>query len=240
MKKTGSHYTDVNNTNIEKIIAMSKERIKQIISMATIWIGLVVGSVLADEGRDNNMVYLDLNLVKKNTDVILVGRLVPVPPPYEVLGRDFYQIIAKTVINGGLMPNSLLVMTTNIDSSEGRPVKIELDMPYMLFLQKVDLASEGLPDRFVAYRLIGNWKGIVALDPTAHERRAIRRIELQHGIKIDDTREEFVEAINASFIDTQSQIELSDGGRAVFNALNLKVHKKKDMETDIAPIIRAP
>ena len=109
-------------------------------------------------------------------------------------------------------------------------------MRYMLFLQKADLAAEGFPDTLVAHRLVGNWKGIFSLDPNAVETRAVYGIERQHGVKIHDARQEFVEAMKASFYvagddkkqDDPEPENLSEHAQAVYDALELHMHEKKD------------
>ena len=126
----------------------------------------------------DNVISVDLNLIKKKADVIMIGKLVAEPLPYEVFTKDFYRIKSDGVIKGKLDKNSLLIVITQVDSSEGSSAKVELNKRYMLFLQKIDLSSEGLPEKFAAYCLVGNWKGIISLDKTATERRSIRRIEM--------------------------------------------------------------
>ena len=178
-------------------------------------------------GRLHSMTFLDLNVAKENADVIVVSMLDHMPVPYEVLGKNFYRIRPDDVLKGSLATNSLLVIETNVDSSEGKPAMVEPAFRYMLFLQKINLGREGLPRKFVAYRLIGNWKGIVSLDKKAAERRAIRKIQQHYEVLIDDMSQEFVDAVRFSVGDYGSKRgrgrdELSDSAATVYNALNLK------------------
>lgn len=75
-----------------------------------------------------------------------------------------------------------------------------------------------------------HYRRIIPLGQNANEHRAIRRIEIQHGIKIDAMDKAFVDAIRASFVEPESedlQIELSDPAANIFDALNLQFHQKK-------------
>ncbi len=215
---------------------MNKETKKLVIILLGVaFMGAAVGVVPAKGEGKGNMVSLDLNLIKEQADVIVTAHLVPVLPPYEVLGKDFFRIMSDDVIDGSLTTNSLLAVITNVDSSEGKAAEIETNVLYMLFLQEVDLSEEGLPDGLIAYSLVGNWKGIVSLDKNAMEQRAVRRLERQHGIRIYDVSQEFVEAVKAT-VDTpvddaakeiRKERKLSDGAMNVYGALKLEKHKKK-------------
>lgn len=208
--------------------------------LVTILVGTAVGVMPAEGERKGNMISLDLNLVMERSDAILTARLVPVPLPYEVLGKEFYQIMPDDVIDGSLDTNSLLVVITNVLSSEGKAAEIERDVLYMLFLRKVDLSADGLPSGLAAYYLVGNWKGVVPLDAIAVERRAVRRLEYQYGINVDDVPQEFVEAVKASFDapisdttqNSRNETKLSNGAMRVYNALKLKKHKKVSEGTE--------
>ena len=219
-----------------EIIIMKKKI--EIILLGAAFIGATIGVVpIKGEGL-GDMLSLDLNLVKKQADVIVTARLIPVPPPYEVLGKDFFRIMPDDAIAGSLVTNSLLVVKKNVLSSEGTATEVQTNVLYMLFLQKNDLSLEGLPDTFVAYSLVGNWKGIVSLNKHAVEQRAVCRLESQYGIRIDDVPKEFVEAMKAT-VDTpvddatkggQKKKELSEGAKNVYNTLKLEKYKGKSTE----------
>ena len=215
---------------------MNKERARLAFKLlVTVFIGATIGAMSAKGEWERDMISLDLNRVKERADVIVTARLVPVAPPYEVLGKDFFRIVPHDVIDGGLATNSLLVIITNVDSSEGKAAEVETNVLYMLFLQRVDLSSEGLPNGVVAYTLVGNWRGIVALDKNAIERRAVRKLEHQYGIKMDDVSQYFVEAVKAAVDvriegatnESRNEQRLSEGAMSVIRALKLEKHKNK-------------
>ena len=182
---------------------------------------------------DSNVVDLNINTAIESADVILVGSLQPTASPYEVLGKNFYKIKPETILKGNFATNSLLFIVTNIDSSEGSPAKVEAGLPYMLFLQQVDITSEGFPKELVAYHLVRNWKGIISLDEKASEQRAIRNIKKKSGIWIPNLSREFIEAVKFSTGNSMEKGErdkmpISDGAVNVYRAMKMEQRQIND------------
>lgn len=218
----------------EGIIVMNRETKKlMIVLLGVAFIGSAVGVVPAKGERKGDMVSLNLNLIRQQADTIVTAYLVYVPPPYEVLGKDFYRIMPDDAIDGSLATNSLLAIITNVDSWEGRAAEIETNVLYMLFLNEVDLSLDGLPEGLIAYSLVGNWKGIVSLDKNAVEQRAVRRLEYRYGIKVNDVSQEFVDAVKAAVKRPEDAPDkairkgrkLSDGAMKIYSALKLETEK---------------
>jgi hypothetical protein len=196
------------------------------------WLG--VGLWLAPADVEGGTVFsVDLNELIEKADLVLTGTLVPAPLPYRVLDKKFYRIMPITPIAGGFVTNSVLFVP--LISDWGPPVKIESNMCYMLFLQKVDLLAEGLSKEINAYRLVEDWKGILSLDKAACERRSLRKIAKDYGIVLDDRPQELIDAIKASVRgtveymgkDEKNENTLSDGAAAIYEALSLKPARAK-------------
>jgi hypothetical protein len=250
MRKTGDRCTGASKCFpvLEKItkdvmketFEMKKHRSKELKILAVMLImsfGIHLMVSRAQQAGKRNFFYLDINKIKKDADVVVTGRLnyLPVLLPDDrmaYLGK-LYHAMPDGVIKGQL-PTNNIVGITRVLSSEGKPAQIESDKRFLLFLKEFDSTSKDVSDGPVVYRLVGNWQGIVALDKTAKERRAVISIEKQFGVKIDDMPEAFVEAIKASFLEhdavageTNSPVELSDEATAIFDALKLQIHQKK-------------
>lgn len=197
--------------------------------LAASFIGATVGVMPSKGEWERDVTSLDLNLVKECADVIVTARLVPVTPPYEVLGKDFFRIAPNDVLDGCLETNSMLVITINIDSSEGKAAEVEPNLLYLLFLQRVDLSAEGLSDGIIAYTLVDNWKGIVALNKRAVERRSVDRLEIQYGLNMDDISQYLVEALKVVIKKSKESVikknrdeqNLSAGAQSVIRILKL-------------------
>jgi hypothetical protein len=183
-----------------------------------------------------NRLVLDVNYIKNNAEVVVVGQLIAAPMSLhqKIDGNMLYEIVQHSFVKGKVSTNSVIAIMTRISSSDGAPARVEERKEYMFFLEKGDMGASEYYDDLVVYRLVGNWQGIVALDKTARERRAVISIEKQFGVKIDDMPEAFVEAIKASFLEhdavageTNSPVELSDEATAIFDALKLQIHQKK-------------
>lgn len=218
------------DNHLRRLIVMNNEKTNLLVMLLVAsFISTTVGAIPPKGEWEDDVISLDLYLVKERADVIATARLVPVAPPYEVLGKDFFRIAPDDVVDGCLETNSMLVIITNVDSSDGKAAEVEPNLLYLLFLQRVDLSAEGLPNGVAAYTLVGNWKGIVALDKGAVERRAVRRLEIQHGINMDDISRYFVEAVKAVVAATKegaanksrNEQSLSEGARSVIRALKL-------------------
>ena len=126
-------------------------------------------------------------------------------------------------MKGNLPAQRLLVVDVNVLSSEGRLPSIEL-LPYMLFLRKVELDKNAVLQNLVFYRLVGNWKGIISLDRTALECRAVDRIAKQYGINIHERLEDFKEAMRDSLKEQETKVpkrDLHSGAFAVYKGLKL-------------------
>ncbi|MCX5753122.1 MAG: hypothetical protein NTW97_05685, partial [Candidatus Krumholzibacteria bacterium] len=173
-------------------------------------------------------------------DVVLVGKLDSIPIPYEVLGKDFYAIKPDSVLNGFVGEGSVLVIEWNKASWEGSPALVQPSFSYMLFLRRIDLHSEGLPKELTAYCLVRNWKGIISLSKNASERRAVRHIQRNYGIWVDDVVQEFVEAVRFSVSNYANdedlkEVQLSKGATKIYNALKLKQRQQENAEKGESP-----
>ncbi len=217
---------------------MNARRLKELKALIIrgLFIGVLTNMDSTTKAAQGDMFHLDINRITKEADIILTGRLVPVPVSIEQMKylRKVYSIVPNRIFKGQFTTNSLLdVKLRGLSTAEASVVRIEENVLYMLCLKRLDLSSTDIPDDLVIYRLVGNWQGIIALDKTARERRAVVSIEKQFGVKIDDMPEAFVEAIKASFVEhdavaeeTNSPVELSDEAAAIFDALKLQVHQK--------------
>jgi len=201
---------------------------------------LIAGSCLfgltlyAGGGEMNSIVAMNLNAIKDQADLILIGNLEVVDQPNEMIekkilyesrirGKKFYTIKAVEILKGNLPAQCLLVVDVNVLSSEGCPPSIEL-LPYMLFLKEVKLDDKAVPQNLVFYRLAGNWKGIISLDRTALECRAVNSIAKQYGININEKLEDFKEAIRYSLKEQGMKVpkkDLNSGAFAVYEGLKL-------------------
>ena len=188
--------------------------------------GSLFGLPLYAGGEEmNSVVAMNLNTVKNQADLILAGNLELAAPPYNVLGKDFYKIKALEVLKGRMSTNCFLVVWRRLLSSEGSAPSIEAQLPYMLFLQEVKLDDKFVPQDSVYYRLVGNWKGIISLDRTALECRAVDRIAKQYGINIRERQEDFKEAMRYSLKEQGTKVpkkDLNSGAFAVYEGLKLK------------------
>ena len=201
--------------------------------MAYVLVGLILwclGNCAGAGDVRDNMVNFNINTIKNRADVILIGKLESIPPPFETLRWDFYKISTSKTLKGPIVTNGLIVVESNVDSSEGSPPEIEQRPTYMLFLQDAS-KMPGLPARgFAYYRLVGNWKGILSLDKNAQEYRAVRNIENNYGIKVNDVAPDFIEALEYSLKDRPSEVQtnavpLSKGAATVFEKLRLSEGK---------------
>lgn len=121
---------------------------------------IIVGSCLfgitlyAGGGEMNSVVAINLNAIKDQADLILIGSLEIVDQPNEVigekrfyengiLGNKFYQIKAVEILKGHLPPKCFLIVRTNVSSSEGKSPSVE-SLQYLLFLQKVELNEDAV------------------------------------------------------------------------------------------------
>ena len=182
----------------------------------------------------NNVVSLDINSVKNQADIILIGNLEIVVQPNEVIGKKrfyengilgniFYEIKAIEVLKGHLPAKSFLLVRTNVNSSEGKAPSVE-SLPYLLFLHKVELDKDAVLQDLVFYGLVGNWKGIISLDGTALECRAVDRIVKQYGINIRERQEDFKAAMRYSLKEQGTKMpkkDLNPGAFAVYEGLKL-------------------
>lgn len=186
------------------------------------------GPILCGEARDvDSPISLDINWLKSQADVILVGNLESVPPPYEVLGRIFYKIEPRGVLKGSLPTESRLLVRTDVDSYEGSTPSVERSVSYMLFLKQIKLEDKAAPTNLTYYCLVGNWKGIVSLDKNASERRAVDNIAKRYGVNIQEMAEEFKEAMQYSLKqqdeDTgRAKENLTPGALVVYKSMKLE------------------
>ncbi len=169
-------------------------------------------------GQMNGPIFLDINAIKDQADVVLVGTLKSVSPPFEVLGKNFYEINPQEVLKGKLIKEGLLVIVTNIDSIEGSTPIIEPDFRYMLFLQQTKLEEKKAPSNIVFYKLVGNWKGIISLNKEASERRAVQNILKNYKINIYDMVPEFIMAMGYS---------LNEQARFIYETLGLNKNQRE-------------
>lgn len=206
-----------------------------IVSFLLVAYSCLCGPTLYGGTREmNNVVSLDMKSVKNQADLVLFGNLEIVAQPNEVIGKKrfyengilgntFYKINAVEILKGHLPANSFLIVRTNVNSSEGKAPSVE-SLPYLLFLQKVELDKDAALQNLVFYRLVGNWKGIISLDRTASECRAVDRIAKQYGINIRERLEDFKEAMRYSLKEQGTKApkkDLNSGAFAVYEGLKL-------------------
>lgn len=145
--------------------------------------------------RRYSPIFWHVDNVEKSAEVVLIAKIDIVKAPYDVLGKEFYTMKPVKLLKGEITENDLLVIITNIDSTEGIPPSIESKFSYMLFLKQVvnknDYAKTGLK----YYKLVGNWKGIISLDRGASERRSVEAIRRQYGIDVQAAVLDFIDAI---------------------------------------------
>lgn len=169
---------------------------------------------------NNNPFILDINSVKDNADLVLVGSLELIYPPFEILGKDFYKIHSNEILKGKLFVNSLIVITRNVSSYEGIAPTVEPDSKYMLFLKRTELKEN--VSKLVLYQLTGNWKGIISADSKASEKRAVQNILKHYGINIHKDMPNFIKAIRYS-LNKESEKKSADTDFSyIFNGLKLK------------------
>jgi len=196
--------------------------------------GCLCGPTLYGGTREmNNVVSLDINSVKNQADLVLIGNLELITQLDEVMKKNrfygkemtlkFYRIKAVEILKGNLPAKCFLVVRTNVLSSEGKNPSIE-SLPYLLFLQEVKIDDESFLEGLVFYRLVGNWKGIISLDRTALECRAVDRVAKQYGVNIRERPEDFKEAMRYSLKEQETKVpkkDLHSGAFAVYKGLKL-------------------
>ena len=170
---------------------------------------LVFGSAHVSADNLHNMTSIDINAVKNAADVILISKLEQMPPPYEVLGINYYRIIPEDILSGSLPENSLVVVETNIDTWKGKPPMIESAFRYLLFLKKIEISEDKLPLDYIGFELVGNWKGILSIDDNAAEQRAIQSIERQYSISLNQHKIAFIDALKFSLQTVNSDNEMA-------------------------------
>jgi hypothetical protein len=205
----------------KKMKIKSKHKIKTTILFYIFIFCFLSGSFLnGSAGQMESPIFLNINNIKEHADLVLIGNLEPVAPPYEVLGKDFYKMSPREVLKGEVTENSLLVVITNVDSSEGRSPIIEPELTYMLFLQRMTLEDQAAPSGLVFSRLVGNWKGIISLDRKASETRSVNAIKKQYGIEIQASVADFIAAMRCS-LSRLTKIDLSSEAIKIYQSLGL-------------------
>ena len=190
--------------------------------MCVLFLGLLPSFHIAISAESTGPAILNLNEVKEGATVVLFGTVESASAPFEVLGKSFYRIHPESVLKGRFDTNGFLVVVTAVDSSEGIPPAFEPRIPYALFLRETKLQESDAPTNVRCYALVGNWKGVVALDKRAAEVRAVRNMAKHCGIDIQDGVEDFKQALRYSLsLETVNQ-PLSERGSQVYRQLKLK------------------
>ncbi len=190
--------------------------------------------VYAGDKEPRSVMTMNLNAMEEKADLILIGNPEIITQPdaligkkrfYEngIRGETFYRIKGIEVLKGSLPAKSFLIVRKNVLSSEGRPPEIEA-LPYLLFLQKVDLDKDTNFQNLAFYRLVDNWKGIIPIDETAVEQRSVDRIAKQYGINVHKRLEDFKEAIRYSLKEQKTKApkkDIAPGAFAIYEELKL-------------------
>ena len=193
-----------------------------------ILIGLVSAfgvSVFGDNIRKGGVLHIDIGQMSSKADLVLIGNLEAISPPYEVLGKVFYEIAATNVLKGVMPTNSLLVIHSNIDSSEGSNPVVESNIHYLLFLEEVKLGDQSAPQNIAYYQVIRTWKGIIPLEKHARERRPFMFVEKDYGINLAEKLQDFREAMEFHYAQLKeaghNKSMLKEGALNVYEALDL-------------------
>jgi hypothetical protein len=182
-------------------------------------------SVLGDNIRHGGVLHIDIGQMGSKADLVLIGNLEAISPPYETLKIVFYKITATKVLKGIMPTNSLLVIYSTINSSEGSNPIIESHIPYLLFLEEVNLGDQSVPQNIDFYQVIRTWKGIIPLEKYAKERRPFMFIEKDYGIHLAERLQDFREAMEFHFAqfkeESHNKSLLKEGTLNVYEVLDL-------------------
>ena len=191
-----------------------------------IMLGSLIGlPMYGGDVENNRLLHLNVAHMRDRADLIVTGSLQLVGP-YRESSKSFYNIMAHEVLKGSMPTNCLLVVHTDIYSYQGSDPNIEAQVPYILFLEKLNLDDKKAPPSMVCYQVSGTWKGIIPLDKKANERRAIVFIKRDYGVNILERLGDFKEAIRYSINKqknrlTQPPEDLNPETFAIYEGLKL-------------------
>ncbi len=188
----------------------------------------------------------------QNSDIILVGKILPARIPHDELFGDHYMVLPEQTLKGELPVNSLLETPANyLPSNFSQFSEDELHTQevewgyiscdrYVLFLKEQARLTgvRRLHKGINIYNLASGSNGIVALDMTALERRSITIIGNQFDFVTYELSDDFITAIRAylvilapqKWINEGYKLKMSPGSKAIYDKIKKEriVHYKQD------------
>lgn len=170
-----------------------------------------------DSVGNNHLKRWDLKSEVKGSDVILVGRIIPITL-YGAMINDCYLIVADEVISGELQSVSILELPTGLiehrvqvyeemvknhkpDDADMLPEEHLFQLKcsefrHLFFLRKADRThlERSFPSLSV-YHPVAGYNGIVALDLLSVEQHSRQQIDMQYNMTLIDSSQEFIQAV---------------------------------------------
>lgn len=178
-----------------------------------------------DDVMDHDLLHLNLAYMRDRADLIICGQ-VQLLPPYKEGSKDLYRIIVDDAIKGSCSSGSLIVVHRDISSYQGKDPELEVNMHYLMFLERIDIRNNKAPSNSVCFQIIGTWKGVIPLENTAVEKRAVLLIQKDYSVNVIEQMSDFLDALRFSLKVQSNSRSLSTGTLSsvtlsLYNALRL-------------------